>query len=72
MRRRTNIGRRMAELRLTERGLADLLGVEQSYVNKVKNGKVQPLVGQALRFASVLGWSVEALWDMAPGPERKG
>lgn len=67
---KTGIGRRMAELELTEEEFGEMIGQSQSRVNRIKNGKIQPRVILALRMAAALTCPVESLWpDYEVGDE---
>ena len=59
------INRRLVELGWSDRQLADVAGVSQSYVNRVKNGHQEPRVGTAIALAQALQLSVEALFTEA-------
>lgn len=60
--RRNAMARRMRDRGLSEQQLADRIGSSQSYVNRVKNGRVQPTVQVAARFARALDTSIDELF----------
>jgi len=49
-----NVRRRRQELDLTQEALADKLGVTQSYLSEIENGKRSPLLGTLAEFSEVL------------------
>jgi putative transcriptional regulator len=55
---------------LTQRELAERLGVEQPHIARWESGRQEPLVGMALRIAQALDTTVEALW--MPPTEKRG
>jgi len=47
---------------LTQKALADLLGVEQPHIARWESGTQLPRVDRAVRLASALGTTVETIW----------
>ncbi len=58
---------------LTQKALGDLVGVEQPHIARWESGSQLPRVDRAVRLASVLGTTVEALWpgDRQSCPESR-
>ena len=62
------IKEKLSALGMTQHDLARAVGVHESYLNKVLNGRMMPKIEMALRIANALGCTVEELWspDNAP------
>ena len=57
---------RRSEASLSQQALADLVGVSRQTIVAMETGAYAPSVYLALRVASVLGTTVEALWGADP------
>jgi DNA-binding XRE family transcriptional regulator len=51
-----------AQAGLTQRQLAQLVGVPQSSVARWESGQIEPLVGTAIRLSNAVGQAVESIW----------
>jgi putative transcriptional regulator len=65
---RNHVRRHRRELpQLTQQALADRVGVTRQTIVSIERGQYNPSVGLALRIASVLGVSVEVLFEVDEG-----
>jgi len=60
-----------ARYNLTQEALAELVGVTRKTINTVENGRFIPSTVLALRLARALKVSVETLFFLADGPDRR-
>lgn len=51
---------------LTQKALADLVGVEQPHIARWERGTQLPRLDRAINIASALGTTVEAIWPSEP------
>ena len=58
-----NIRRRRSELKMTQTGLAELVGVAQGYVSDLEAGKRTPRVSRIAKIAEVLSVPPSYLMD---------
>ena len=61
--------RRLAAGEMTQKQLADSVGVTRQTIISIEKGRFQPSVGLALRIARVLGVRVEDLFELGAGKE---
>lgn len=54
---------------LADREVAVAVEMDAAHFNRIKNGRVQPNVGTALRLARALGTDVETLFRLPPDPD---
>ena len=60
-----------ADAGLTQKALADLVGVEQPHIARWERGAQLPRVDGAVRLASALGTTVEAIWPGEPTHSKR-
>lgn len=60
----------MYELGVTEQDVCDAMGCHVGYINRIKNGRLVPMVRNALLLAAVLETTLDGLWPGLPRIER--
>jgi DNA-binding Xre family transcriptional regulator len=67
---RNDLGRILYARKLRELDLARRTGLTQSHLNRIKNGRVVPSLGTALRICAALGLRVEDVFRLEDGYTR--
>lgn len=61
---RNSIYRELIRRGVSQSWLADKVGVQREYMNRIINEKIQPTIGLALKIAGALGKPVGELWEV--------
>jgi transcriptional regulator with XRE-family HTH domain len=73
---RNRLHRILFTKRVIGKEFAEICGLDQSHLNRIKNGHAMPSVGTAIRIATALGLEVEEVFvpevAMKRGPARAG